>query len=308
MEANPLVSILINNYNYADFLEQAIESALNQTYPNCEVIVVDDGSIDNSSEIIASYDNKITAVLKQNGGQSSAINAGFAASKGEIIFLLDSDDIFLPTKVAEVVKILHNRPDLGWCFHPQKLVNTEEIEAEIPIEAQEISVSEEYDLRIPITKGKVNGYLPPWGIPATSALCFRRSLLEKILPMPQGETVSLSDNYIKFAALSLTKGFALSKELSIQRIHNNNIFTNRQDEKKQKLRAKIDILTAYWLRINFPSISKFTNNYFSGGLSLYRKINSNDAECKVIIKEYLSLLNLLEKIENHLRIFYYSLK
>ncbi|MEC4987389.1 MAG: glycosyltransferase, partial [Oscillatoria sp. PMC 1068.18] len=250
MEANPLVSILINNYNYADFLEQAIESALNQTYPNCEVIVVDDGSIDNSSEIIASYDNKITAVLKQNGGQSSAINAGFAASKGEIIFLLDSDDIFLPTKVAEVVKILHNRPDLGWCFHPQKLVNTEEIEAEIPIEAQEISVSEEYDLRIPITKGKVNGYLPPWGIPATSALCFRRSLLEKILPMPQGETVSLSDNYIKFAALSLTKGFALSKELSIQRIHNNNIFTNRQDEKKQKLRAKIDILTAYWLRIN----------------------------------------------------------
>ena len=93
---SPLVSILINNYNYAQYLSQAIDSALGQTYTNTEIIVVDDGSTDNSREIINSYGNQIISVLKENGGQASAINAGFAASKGDIICLLDADDIFLP--------------------------------------------------------------------------------------------------------------------------------------------------------------------------------------------------------------------
>ncbi|MBZ8179101.1 glycosyltransferase family 2 protein [Oscillatoria salina] len=310
MDTNPLVSILINNYNYERFLGEAINSALNQTYFNCEVIVVDDGSTDNSPAIIASYGKQIIPILKKNGGQASAINAGFAASKGEIICLLDSDDLFLPTKVAEVVKILSNQPDLGWCFHPQNLVNTDELELEkeMPFEGKQISASREYDLRIPIRRGKINGYLPPWGIPATSGLCFRRSLLEKILPMPGGEKVSLSDNYIKFAALGLAKGFALAKELSLQRIHNNNIYTYRKDREKEKVRAKIYILTAYWLRINFPSITKFANNSFTTGLSLYQSTNSNDAECQVVIEKYLSLLSLPEKVENNLRLFYYRLK
>ncbi len=81
----PLASILINNYNYGRFLHEAIDSALSQTYPHTEVIVVDDGSTDNSREIIASYEDQIIPVLKENGGQASALNAGFAASRGEIV-------------------------------------------------------------------------------------------------------------------------------------------------------------------------------------------------------------------------------
>ena len=103
MTSRPLVTILINNYNYGRFLKDAIDSALNQTYRNLEVIVVDDGSTDDSREIIAAYGNKITSVLKENGGQASALNAGFAASRGEIICLLDSDDSFDPCKVERVV-------------------------------------------------------------------------------------------------------------------------------------------------------------------------------------------------------------
>lgn len=100
---SPLVSIIINNYNYGRFIPAAIDSALNQTYPNIEVIVVDDGSTDNSRDVISSYGGRITALLKENGGQGSAFNAGFAASAGDIILFLDADDIYLPRTVESAV-------------------------------------------------------------------------------------------------------------------------------------------------------------------------------------------------------------
>ena len=95
---NPLVSVIIGNYNYGRFISEAIESALNQTYKNFELIVVDDGSTDNSREIIESYGDKLTAIFQENGGQGRAFNAGFAVSKGEIICFLDSDDYYYPEK------------------------------------------------------------------------------------------------------------------------------------------------------------------------------------------------------------------
>lgn len=76
----PLASIIIDNYNYGRFLADAINSALAQTYQHTEVIVVDDGSTDNSREIISQYGDRIRPVLKENGGQGSAFNAGFEAS------------------------------------------------------------------------------------------------------------------------------------------------------------------------------------------------------------------------------------
>jgi hypothetical protein len=85
MDPQPLVSILINNYNYAHFVTEAIESALAQTYRHVEIIVVDDGSTDDSREVIGRFGNLVRMVAKENGGQASAFNAGFAASKGEII-------------------------------------------------------------------------------------------------------------------------------------------------------------------------------------------------------------------------------
>ena len=99
-------TIIINNYNYGRFLAAAIESALNQTYADTEVVVVDDGSTDNSRQIIAGYGNRIRPVLKTNGGQASAFNAGFAASTGDVICMLDSDDLFYPNKVERIAKNL----------------------------------------------------------------------------------------------------------------------------------------------------------------------------------------------------------
>src|ERR1019366_4357461 len=113
----PLVSILINNYNYGRFLRDAIDSALNQTYSNIEVIVVDDGSTDSSREIIATYEKRIIPVLKANGGQASAFNAGFAASKGDWVYLLDSDDLFNAKKVERVWELAAAYPSAGLIAH-----------------------------------------------------------------------------------------------------------------------------------------------------------------------------------------------
>src|SRR5215212_917729 len=103
MEDGPLVSIIINNYNYDRFLDEAISSALNQTYPHVEVVVVDDGSTDDSRQLIANHEDQIVPVLKENGGMSSACNAGFAASRGEIVIFLDADDYLFPYTVERVV-------------------------------------------------------------------------------------------------------------------------------------------------------------------------------------------------------------
>ncbi len=100
---HPLVSIIINNYNYAAYVSQAIQSALDQTYDPVEVIVVDDASIDNSREVITAFGERIRYVgLAENRGQGGAMNAGYAASHGEVLFFLDADDL-LDADIAQKV-------------------------------------------------------------------------------------------------------------------------------------------------------------------------------------------------------------
>ena len=94
------VSIVVNNHNYAAFVGRAIDSALEQTHADTEVLVVDDGSTDGSRAVIAGYNGRVRTLLKPNGGQGSAYNAGFAAATGEVVFFLDADDWLYPQAAA----------------------------------------------------------------------------------------------------------------------------------------------------------------------------------------------------------------
>src|ERR1043166_5955247 len=98
-------SIIINNYNYGRFLQDAIASALAQTEAGVELIVVDDGSTDHSRNIIAAYSRQLTPVLKDNGGQASAFNAGFAKARGDVILFLDADDCLAPDAVSTALQL-----------------------------------------------------------------------------------------------------------------------------------------------------------------------------------------------------------
>ena len=109
----PLVSVVIPNYNYSDFVGEAIESALAQTYPKLEVIVVDDGSTDNSIDVIRGFGDKVTLVSQKNSGVSVARNSGIEKANGDYIAFLDSDDVWLPTKVEEQISLFLSDERIG---------------------------------------------------------------------------------------------------------------------------------------------------------------------------------------------------
>lgn len=120
LPAQPLVSVLISCYNYGAFLGAALESVLAQTYGHLEVIVVDDGSTDDSvavAEAVAARDPRVRVVVQANGGQAAAINAGVAESRGEVLFLMDADDLFEPAKVAAVLDLFRAAPRAGFAVH-----------------------------------------------------------------------------------------------------------------------------------------------------------------------------------------------
>jgi hypothetical protein len=97
------VSIVITSFNYEKFVAAAIRSALDQTYPHLQVIVVDDGSSDGSRRVIESFGDLVLAIYRENGGETAATNTGFAAARGDIVMFLDSDDTLRADAVAEVV-------------------------------------------------------------------------------------------------------------------------------------------------------------------------------------------------------------
>ena len=297
----PLVSILINNYNYGRFLREAIDSALSQTYPHIEVVVVDDGSTDESRGIIVSYGDRIKSILKENGGQASAFNAGFINSRGGIVCFLDSDDIFTSDKSAEIVHLFESDQDIGWCFHPQVIADTKD---KLVSRVDYKPTSAKYDLIQQMHRGKLGNPFE-FPIPATSGMCFRRSLLQKILPMPEADGITLNDSYIKFAALGISRGAALNAELSVQRIHDSNAFTFK-DNKPQL--AKVYVLLAYWLRRNFPELARFANNLFATGIMFYQQIGGVEEKCQATVEEYLSSLPLLQRLQIKLKVFLLLLK
>src|SRR6266436_6656458 len=121
----PLVSILISNYNYGAYLGEAIESALQQTYDKLEIVICDDGSTDGSPRILERYrslDRRIRVVYQANGGQSLALNAAFHKSTGDIICLLDADDVFMPDKVRRVVEAFGAAPESGLAAYADTLI------------------------------------------------------------------------------------------------------------------------------------------------------------------------------------------
>jgi glycosyltransferase involved in cell wall biosynthesis len=293
-EPRPLVSILINNYNYATFLGEAIESALAQTYDNFEVIVVDDGSTDSSREVIAQYGNRIVPIMKENGGQASAFNAGFAASKGDIICFLDADDLFLPEKVSSIVKILDDNPQAGWCFdRVQEFANKT---------GNRYPVAEDWkygpwDVRAMIAKG-VTPSLPT----ATSGLCFRRSKLALILPMPEMIRIT-SDGYIKLVALGLTEGWMASQELTLQRIHGENAYTRRQIGKR-RIMGLTWLLTGVCLYEQVPTLRRLAIKVFSRGLGMSWIAGASRSEYKQLSGSFLRRVALWTKAEIVLRATY----
>ena len=305
MSQSPLVSVIINNYNYDVYLKAAIESAITQSYSPLEVIVVDDGSTDHSREIIAHFGDRVTPVLKSNGGQASAFNAGFAVSRGEFVCFLDADDMFTRDRVAVELQALLNHPDAGWSYHQLSFVDSNGLTlVQSPPPLPE--AVHKFDLRQDIRQGSLKRV--PLPLPGTDGYLYRRSHLGQILPMPEGEGVSLNDSYLQYASFAISPGIALTAQLHQQRIHGNNSFTLRRDRAKVQLRARIHLLTAYWLRMRFPELYPYTDKLFAVGLGLYGKTGGIEPKYIGLLEKYCANLPRFDRFKIQARSFYYRFK
>jgi glycosyltransferase involved in cell wall biosynthesis len=218
-----LVSILINNYNNAPYLDFCVQSALNQSYTNIEIIVYDDGSTDNSMEILRRYNDKIQVVTTgKNFGVSHVFNQGhaiseaFKVSKGEIICLLDGDDAFLPHKVATIVAAFQQNPKAVLAQHIFYEIDTSN--EKTGKTRPKIIVPKENYLDFILKTHCLVGLFTP-----TSALSFRRDVLEKMMPYPEKDKWIHLCPDVRLSREACFYGdiITLTEPLGLFRVHNN---------------------------------------------------------------------------------------
>jgi glycosyltransferase involved in cell wall biosynthesis len=225
---NPRVTALIDTYNQGRFIEEAIESVLAQGLPpdEMEILVVDDGSTDDTPQRIRKYGDSIRYVRKPNGGQASALNVGLAESRGEIIAMLDGDDLWRAGKIRRTLEEFERHPDAGMVYYPYRVWNTQ---------------SDEYtddDTFCPIT-----GFVPSrvtdvlrYGSFGTSCIALRRSVAQKVFPIPTVLTI-YADTYLVLLMIFLAPVAAIPEHLTIYRLHTGNLTAFRQGD-RERLRQR----------------------------------------------------------------------
>jgi glycosyltransferase involved in cell wall biosynthesis len=239
-EAKPLVSIIIDNFNYARFVSAAIDSALAQSYAPVEIIVVDDGSTDNSRDVISSYGDRVSAVFKPNGGHASAFNAGFAASRGEIVFFLDADDLLLPEAVAETVQIW--RPGVSkvqWVLAHVD-ANLSPFGTTVPFAPEAMPSG---DLRQSVIE------LARYVSPPTSGNAFARALLEQLMPLSETFWHQSAEMPLWLLAPFFGEILSIRKVLGLYRVHGQNyVAMNDLDYRKLRIKLVFDWQRAFTLQ------------------------------------------------------------
>lgn len=110
----PKFTIITPSYNQGKYIQDTIESVLNQKYPNIEYLILDGGSTDNTYEIVQKYSDHLTWISEPDGGQADAINKGIKKATGDIIAFLNSDDYYYPETLIKVAKTFYEHPDIAW--------------------------------------------------------------------------------------------------------------------------------------------------------------------------------------------------
>jgi glycosyltransferase involved in cell wall biosynthesis len=209
-------SIIVTSYNYGRYLKECVDSALNQTYASTEVIVVDDASTDNSREVIASYGSRITAVLKENGGQGSAFNAGFSLSKGDVVLFLDSDDALATTAVENVMP-LFDEPDVVKIHWPLWLIDSN---SRMTGKLKEPVLPEGDFRQVVRTKGPMTECTLPSA--PTSGNAYARAFLKQVMPMPEKAYRISPDAYLFGLAPAFGRIKRLKEPQGFWRYHGKN--------------------------------------------------------------------------------------
>jgi glycosyltransferase involved in cell wall biosynthesis len=206
---------LVDTYNYGHFIEEAIDSVLGQDFPpeQMEVLVVDDGSTDDTADRVRKYGNRIQYLCKANGGQASSFNFGIARARGEIVAFLDGDDYWLPGKLQKVMAEFEKHPEAGMVYH------------------NFCSKSSPSDELVPNTGlSGVSGFLPDnrktlmgFDLFPTATLAFRRRVLERLMPVPESLIVQ-ADAHLTACGIFVAPIVYIDQPLTVYRVHAGNIW------------------------------------------------------------------------------------
>jgi len=217
------IDIVINNHNYARFLPAAIESARAQSHERVRVIVVDDGSTDGSRQLLEQCRPEVEVVLKENGGQASALNAGLRRCSGDVVMLLDADDLLEPGAAARVATAFAAEERAAKAQFRLVVIDAEGA----PTGAIKPAVYQ----AMPSGDMRATELAMPYDLAwlPTSAIAFRRPALERILPIPeQAYPATGADWYLNHLGALLGPIVSIEEVLGSYRVHGANNY-ERQD-------------------------------------------------------------------------------
>ena len=210
------VEIVIANFNYGGYLAAAIESALAQSHPQVRTIVVDDGSTDQSREVLRAYEGRVEVVLKENGGQASALNAGLDRCQGEVAMLLDSDDVLRPDAASRVAAAFASSPSLVKVQYRMDVIDSLgqptggiKPEPHMPLPQGDVHRAE---LSFPFDMTWMS----------TSGNAFRLDALRRVLPIPEEDYRLGADWYLVHTTALLGPVESLDQVSASYRVHGEN--------------------------------------------------------------------------------------
>jgi len=181
------VSVIIPAYNSASFIHKAIDSVLAQSFEDYEIIVVNDGSSDNTVECLASYAGRLQVITQPNAGASKARNTGIQAAKGEFVAFLDADDLWRPSKLEQQVAALRAKPNWVACYTETSYKADEETQIQQPEPLAKL-----------VTKDLKQVFLHPYLV--TSSFMVRREVLNRVGYFDEGlKTAEDIDLYLRIA-------------------------------------------------------------------------------------------------------------
>jgi hypothetical protein len=212
------VEIVISNYNYGRFLADAVDSALAQTHAAVRTIVVDDGSTDTSREVLGRYEGRVDAILKENGGQASAVNAGLERCSGDVVMMLDADDVLDPGAAARVAEAFAASPDLVRVQYRMKLIDGEGAPTGLTKPAP----------HLPMPEGDMRAAELSFPFDLTwmsmSGNAFRLAELRRVLPVPEPEYRICADWYLVHSTALLGPIASLDDAIASYRMHGDNSY------------------------------------------------------------------------------------
>jgi glycosyltransferase involved in cell wall biosynthesis len=219
------VDVVITNHNYARFLPEAIESACEQTHPGVRVVVVDDGSTDDSREVLRRYEDRVEVVLKEQGGQASALNAGLERCRGEVLLALDADDRLRPRAAERVAAAFAADPGLSKVQFPMAIVDGEGNPTG--------EVKPGGHLRAPVGDQRRAELAFPFDLPwlPGGGTGFRTEAVRRILPIPAADYPrSGADWYLVHLTALLGEAALLEEVCAEYRVHGGNAYQRDRDE------------------------------------------------------------------------------